>query len=247
MRRLFFASVLALAMACPGGVEAETPATPPAGAADRTIVDHDDVAFELPGRWEERRSAGGYELWRGDQEQVLVTLFPPTEGLDANASAEKLASVQRDAILGLCKHGARMGKVARASAAALSSIQFQFECQEPRVVATFLAGTSQGKVISFEHYRYNVASLTPEILRSAKAIFDTLRIKAPTSSCPPAILSSGTAQGGACLEAAVLGETVVTACSRELVSRHWVRDEVTADLIGKQTGKKLVCYRDPAK
>jgi hypothetical protein len=51
-----------------------------------------------------------------------------------------------------------------------------------------------------------------------------------------------------CLEAEVLGDTVVSDCGGKLRGRGWRRDELGARLIAKQTGKKsIVCYHAPAK
>jgi hypothetical protein len=98
MAVLLFATLVNLA-----GVDAKPAAAP---AADPTVVDHDNVAFELPGRWQEKLLEDGYELKRGDDEQVIVGVYPPLDGLDGTATAEKLASLQRNAMEQQCKRGA---------------------------------------------------------------------------------------------------------------------------------------------
>jgi hypothetical protein len=115
------------------------------------------------------------------------------------------------------------------------------------MVATLVAGSAEGKVVSYEHYRYDAGALTAEMERSAAAILGSLRIKPPVASCPPEILALLKSNRGTCLEPAVFGETVVAACGRQFEGRRWIRDDATEAALGKQTGKKQVCYHPPAK
>jgi hypothetical protein len=64
--------------------------------------------------------------------------------------------------------------------------------------------------------------------------------------CPAAIWQSGQTQGGACLEAAELGEERTKACATRLEQAGWRVDAQAAALIGERTGKALSCWRAPA-
>jgi hypothetical protein len=66
---------------------------------------------------------------------------------------------------------------------------------------------------------------------------------APDADCPDSIRTSAADQGGACLEAAVLGDSTVAACRSWLEGQGWVHDAEAEQVIGGQTGKTLVCYR----
>jgi hypothetical protein len=66
-----------------------------------------------------------------------------------------------------------------------------------------------------------------------------------TAACPTSVTEAATAQGGACLEPAVLGTEVTATCTAWLDEKGWLRDEAAEAAIGGQTGKTLTCYRAP--
>jgi len=215
----------------------------PAAAGAHTAIDHVDLALDLPGTWVEHPIDDGYDLRRG-KEQVIVGFFPVYHN-DASGSIASLAESQRGALPKLCKRDAVV-RPPRAAAPG-QPIWTYATCADPAVAFVFVAIAAQGKVISYEHYRYEAAALTPELERADASIVASLRVK-PAAACPSSIQRSAqdsSAQGGACLEAAVLGDEAVAACGRDLEARGWVRDDSTASLIGGQSGKQLVCYARP--
>jgi hypothetical protein len=121
-------------------------------------------------------------------------------------------------------------------------------CQNPAMVISFGAASGLAdRVISYEHYWYEATAVVPEIDRADAANLETLRLKPATGRCPEAVLAAAAQQDGVCLEAAVLGDLVAADCRRTLETRHFARDDVTATLIGRRTGKVLACYHAPAK
>jgi hypothetical protein len=178
----------------------------------------------------------------GDREQIIVSLLPPVKSLDGLNSVERLTEAQQRGMASQCKRAAG-ASTPTAATTPPRAIRFHVVCEEPRVVATFAAALSGGNVLSYEHYRYNIETFSPELDRADDAILATLRLK-PTA-CPPAVLSEAAANGGTCLEAATLGEAIVKECRRALESNGWIQDDAAADAIGRQAAKKLVCYRKP--
>jgi hypothetical protein len=232
------------------------PATDP-GRADPqtggiTVVDDAAFFFSLPGQWEKHAVDGGYDFRRGTEEQVIVTRLPSSSQDDAT-NVDTLSSAQQRAIPALCKRGALVGTPQRMPAGRkepLLLVGVHASCEEPRVVATFVAVSSQGTVLSYEHYRYDAAKTTPDLGSVDATMFASLHIKAPTpatAACPDTILAHADSQEGMCLEAAVLGEAVVADCGAKLRGRGWQRDDLGAKLIGQQTGKTIVCYHAAAK
>jgi hypothetical protein len=65
------------------------------------------------------------------------------------------------------------------------------------------------------------------------------------SACPTSVTDAANAQGGACLEPAMLGAEVTATCTAWLDEKGWVRDEAAEAAIGGQTGKTLTCYHAP--
>ena len=68
---------------------------------------------------------------------------------------------------------------------------------------------------------------------------------AAAPACPTSVTEAGAAQGGACIEEAVLGAEVAKACTDWFASQGWVRDANAEAAIGGQTGKSLACYHAP--
>jgi len=64
-------------------------------------------------------------------------------------------------------------------------------------------------------------------------------------ACPARISDAAVAQGGACLEAEVLGFEVVAACDDWLIEHGWLRDSEAERVIGAQAGKQVTCYHIP--
>jgi hypothetical protein len=246
MRLLLPSTLLLLLVACAGG------AAPPATAASsttrasaqRTRIDHDDIALELPGKWEERRLEDGYDLRRGDQEQIIVATMPIPEGVPVDEAVAHLAEAQRIGLGSQCKGGLAASEPAAARVPA-HALRLHAVCAEPRVVATFVAAPLERAVLSFEHYRYDGRPFSADLERDDEAVLATARVKAPAATCPEAVLTQAQSGGGACLEAAVLGSAVVEDCARAFKGRGWLRDDATAELIGRSTAKKLVCFHHP--
>jgi hypothetical protein len=172
---------------------------------------------------------------------------------------EALSSAQQSAIRAVCKRGALVGGPERANEP-LPLLRVRATCEEPQLVATFVAAASHGSVISYEHYRYDAARMTPELETADAAMFAALHIKAPSAgrpkgaaamrpsaACPDEILAQADSQTGMCLEAAVLGDAAAEDCGGKLRGRGWRRDDLSTSLIAKQTGKTIVCYHAPGK
>ncbi|MCE9576540.1 MAG: hypothetical protein K8W52_25545 [Deltaproteobacteria bacterium] len=229
-------TVSLLLAACPGATT-PPPAAPRAkpprqAAAARTVVDHPDLTLTLPGHWDERAVEGGYDLTGGHTEEVIVVLFPLAEGDDVEHSATRLGEAQRTAMRAVCKDGFEL-------APSTDDTRFYATCTTPRFVATLVASPQADRVLSYEHYRYDVTALTPELDAADAAIYATVRVRA---SCPPAIVAAF-AQNGACLEPKVLGPGVTDACRAELQKRGWQRDATVETALHEQTGEAIECYR----
>jgi hypothetical protein len=212
-----------------------------ATSADQTHIDRADLALDLPGRWDEHTIENGHDLRMADRQQIILSLLPPVQGLDVASSTTRLADAQSRSLTSQCTRGLTASAPIPAATPA-GAIRLRVVCQEPRVVATFVAAGMGNQVLSYEHYWYDTQTFSPELDHADDTILATLRLK-PRAVCPPEILAQASANGGTCLEAAVLGEAVVEDCRRTLESQAWTRDEQAADLIGHQTAKKLVCYR----
>jgi hypothetical protein len=210
---------------------------------DRTHIDHADLAVDLPGHWEEHPIEGGYDLRKGEEEQVILALFPPAQGSRAADSAALLAEAQQRAMLAQCKRGGVAG--ASAPAGMSKAVRVHVTCEEPNVVATFIAAPQGESVLSYEHYWYTAHVYSADLDRADDAILASLHVKAEAAACPPDLLVQATSNGGACLEAAVLGDNVVAACARAYEGRGWHRNDAVANALGQQTGKTLVCYQAP--
>lgn len=88
-------------------------------------------------------------------------------------------------------------------------------------------------------------SAAPATPSAATAAPSTPTAAPSAATCTVKVTDAAVAQGGTCLEAAVLGAEVVAACGDWLVARGWVRDAAAEAAIGGQTGKKLACYHAP--
>jgi hypothetical protein len=113
------------------------------------------------------------------------------------------------------------------------------------VVGTFVAAPLGSNVLSYEHYWYDERTFSPELDRADDTILATLHLKPAVAACPSSVIATAEANDGTCLEAATLGKAVVEECQRLLKSRGWTSDDAIAEKIGRQTAKKLVCYRKP--
>lgn len=257
MRSAALFSLLFLACTGHGEPSAQAPTRTPTAArpggaprdgasdsAGNTHIDHADLTLDLPGRWEERPIDAGHDLRLGDREQIIISLFPPPDDLHGTSAAARLAEAQQRGVAAQCKRatGAMMPAATSTPARAL---RFHFVCDEPHVVATFVAAPVGGTVVSYEHYRYEVQTFSPDFDRTDDAILAALRFKPTAMACPPALFAQAAADGGSCLEAATLGKATVEECGRALENAGWRRDDAVADAIGRRTAKKLVCYRSP--
>jgi hypothetical protein len=65
-------------------------------------------------------------------------------------------------------------------------------CEQPRVVATFVAAPFGGKVLSYEHYWHDAQTFSSELDRRDDAILATLRAKTVATTCPSTVLARGT-------------------------------------------------------
>jgi hypothetical protein len=90
----------------------------------------------------------------------------------------------------------------------------------------------------------NQASTTPAAAPAAAPA--TAPADAPQAACPPSILDAGSRNGGACLDASVLGDAAVDACGQQLEQAGWQADAETAKIISERAGKPLRCWRAPA-
>jgi hypothetical protein len=207
-----------------------------------TSFDHDGLTFALPGAWSEQPAqGGGWELQRGGNEQLLVSLAPPIGGLDVASSAQRMSAAQEQALRTLCKSGYKTSTIPTTAAATTPSFRFRVSCEMPKLVATFFAGAATGRVVSIEHYGYR--SVTMAALDSVDGgIVASMRVKEP-DSCPTSVVDSAKQGEGICVEPAVLGNAAAAACGKLFEQRGYVRDEVTARGIEAQTGKKVACYR----
>jgi hypothetical protein len=240
MRSLAFFSLFFLACAGHGDPPAQSPTS-----VDRTHIDRADLAVDLPGRWDERPIERGHDLRMGDRQQIIVSLLPPAEGLDIGASAARMAEAQQRGMTSLCKQGA-VASTPTPVTTPPRAFRLHVECVEPHVIATFVAAPVEGNVLSYEHYWYDAQAFSPELDRADDVILATLHVRPPAATvCPPGVLEQAAANGGACLEAAVLGRAATEECTRALEGRGWTRDDAAAELIGRQTAKKLVCYHGP--
>jgi hypothetical protein len=192
-------------------------------------------------RLQQRPIDGGIEL-RSNREQIVVSLFPPIQGLDSEHSVAHLVDAQQRGVASACAHARDAGTPTPATTPP-RAMRLHVVCEQPRVVATFVAAPFGVKLLSYEHYWHEAQTFSSELDHRDDAILATLRAKAVATTCPSTVLASAIPNGGACLEAAVLGNAVVEDCRRALESRGWTRDDATADAIGHQTGKTLVCYR----
>ena len=205
-------------------------------------VNRDELALDLPGKWDERRIAGGHDFRKGNREEIIVSLHLTAEGLDVDGSTARMAQAQQAGMTSECKRvGASSAPAPVTSfAGALGS---RVVCDEPAVIATFVAAPVEGRVLTYEHYRYDAKEVSPDLDRADDAILATVKVKPRAMVCPPHLFTEAVANGGTCLEAAVLGQAVVDVCARTFESRGWTRDDGVARVIGRQTAKKLTCYR----
>ena len=217
---------------------ASTIAAPAGAIPTHTSIDAADLAIDLAGTWHEQAVDDGYDL-RGDHEEVIIGLFPVLDG-NADASVEKLADTQRGVLGSICKRDPAVEPAAPSSPG--QPIWSYATCADPRVAFVFVSSAAGGKIVSYEHYRYAAAAVTAAMKREDEAAFGSLRVKA-TSACPASVLAGQ--QSGTCLDAAVRGADAVAAGGHELESRGWVKDDYAAAEIGKQSGKRLVCYGRP--
>jgi hypothetical protein len=210
----------------------------------RTEVDHLGISFEVPGAWSQHAAENRVELLSNQNREQIIVAELPGEGADGLPSAMRLALVQRQVFQSLCKRGMELRGMQRKDVDPLVVIRFHASCEEPQLVVTLVAATAHGRVVSFEHYRYEKTALTPTMESTSEEILASLQIAgSPSQACPPELLPS---EGGACLEPAILGEEKTKACTQVLLQeRRWVADTFTAETIGKQTGKKLLCFRQP--
>jgi hypothetical protein len=206
-------------------------------AVGRTHVDGADLALDLPGQWNEAPIERGHDLRKGPQE-IVVVLMPRFEGLDAGSSAARLADAQQHGVTTLCKRGAAASAPTPVTARP-DARRLHVTCDEPRLVATYIALTVESDVLSYEHYWYDVPGYSAALDRADDAILASLQVR-----CPSVVLDQAS-NGGACLEAALLGQSAVERCGQALESHAWKRDDTAAELIRRQTAKTLVCYRRP--
>lgn len=66
-----------------------------------------------------------------------------------------------------------------------------------------------------------------------------------TDPCPAIEASATGGSGGTCLEPDVLGDEVVLACADKLIAAGWEREPEIEEIIGGETGKRLLCFRHP--
>ena len=92
--------------------------------------------------------------------------------------------VQKGSMGSQCKKGMVVGKT-EPPLAPPDALRVNITCTEPKVVATLVAASAYGKVLSYEHYRYDVTAMTPELERADVAILSTLQIKPPASPSKP--------------------------------------------------------------
>jgi uncharacterized protein YcfL len=243
MRNVFFLlSLLSLPLVGCGAPRAQTPT----GGRDvgGTHVDGADLALDLPGRWDEAPVEAGHDLRKGPpgQQEIVAVLMPAIEGLDAGKSAAHLSDAQRKGMSTLCKRGV----VASSSTPATTipgAMRVHVTCEEPSIVATYVARPYESEVLSYEHYWYDVPGYSAALDSADDAILSGLQVHPLTTACPSVVVEQTTSKGGTCLEAAVLGQAAVDRCGQALASRGWMRDDVAAEAIGRQTAKTLVCYR----
>ncbi len=227
------------------GLDPRDPRSPPdtAGPAGRTHVDGADLALDLPGHWDEGPAEGGHDL-RNWPQQIVVALMPLAEGLDATGSAARLADAQKHGLGSLCKRGATASEPVPVQARP-GAMRSHVGCDEPRVVATYVALPVENEVLSYEHYWYDVPVYSAALDVADDAILASVQVHPLATSCPSGVLAQTGSTGGACLEGAVLGPAVAERCGRALASRGWARDDAAAEAIRSPTAKTLVCYRRP--
>jgi hypothetical protein len=193
MRSILFFSLFFIACAGqsapPRQVAGSPQAAPPAGeeathvapprlivsnSGDRTHFEGGDIVLDLPGRWVEHVIERGYELRKGDREQIIVSRFPPVQGLDSIGSAERLADVQQRTV---AEHCTRRGDASLPAPATTPphAIRSHVTCEEPRVVATLLAAPLGTDVLSYEHYWYGTRAFSSELERADETILSTLQ------------------------------------------------------------------------
>jgi hypothetical protein len=206
-------------------------------------VDGADLTLDLPGQWSEAAREGGHDL-RKWPEEVVVVLMPVAGDLDAGGSVARLADAQRAGVTALCKHGAAASVPAPVTTRP-GALRLHVSCDEPRLVATYVALPAESEVLSYEHYWYDVPAYSAALDLADDAILASLRVRPFTTSCPRGVIEQAASAGGTCLEAAVLGQPAVERCGDALASRGWTRDDVAAEAIRSQTAKALVCYRRP--
>jgi hypothetical protein len=203
-------------------------------------MDGADLALDLPGRWDESPVEMGHDFRKGPpgQQEIVVVLMSAIEGLDAGKSAAHLSDAQRKGMSTLCKRGAVASSPTSATTIP-GAMRVHVTCEEPRLVATYVARPYESEVLSYEHYWYDVPGYSAALDSADDAILSRLQVHPLTTACPSVVAD----KGGTCLEAAVLGQAAVDRCGQALASRGWTRDDVAAEAIGRQTAKTLVCYR----
>jgi hypothetical protein len=148
----------------------------PAHAPDRTHIDRPDLVVDLAGRWDEHAIAGGHDLRMGYRQQIVVSVLPPARGLDVVASVKHMAEAQAQGMTSRCKQGATASTPTQASTPP-RALRLHVVCEEPRMVATFVAAPAEGNVLSYEHYWYDAKTFSPELDRADDAILGTLHVK----------------------------------------------------------------------
>ena len=217
-------------------------------AVGRTHMEGVDLTLDLAGRWKEAPMEAGHDLRKlqKGKEEIIVVLWPRPKGLDANSSAARLADAQRSGITTLCKRGVVVSAPTPVTARP-SALRFHVACDEPRMVATYIALTVETDVLSYEHYWYEVPGYSAALDHTDDEILAGVQVHSLAAACPSASVEQAISGGavGVCLEAAVLGHAAVERCGQALASRNWTRDDMAAQAVGRQTAKTVVCFRRP--
>lgn len=158
---------------------------PVTGTIAGTVVERTDLALILPGLWTEKPLDGGVEFWRGEQEQLIASVYGPPDGKRGNDAVQMVSTVQRLAIEQVCESGIKVGNAEHVSAkgSGLVAVRFVASCEKPRMTSTLIAATAHERVLSLEYYDYHATPNLAAHTATVTKILGTVRIK-PASAKP---------------------------------------------------------------